>query len=125
MFGLRPDLVSGGHNGFLNDTARLHAIEFVRGGHGAALVPENMPNLARFALGDKGTLARVPNKAGATERPGRVDHGYTLCPRVWVAWGGGVLGQWREKPGTVPAYSSGTTFNRPVPSCPSTTGSKT
>lgn len=91
LFGRRPDLGSGGHNGFLNDTARLHAIEFVRGGHGAALVPENMPNLARFALGDEVTLVMVPNKAGPTERSGMVDLGYKLCPLVWLALVAAVL----------------------------------
>ncbi len=91
LFSRQADLGSGGHNGFLNDTARLHAIEFVRGGHGAALVPENMPNLARFALGEEVTLAMVPNKAGATERSGFVDLGYKLCPLVWLALVAAVL----------------------------------
>jgi pimeloyl-ACP methyl ester carboxylesterase len=85
LLGRRPDLGSGGHNGFLNDTARLHAIEFVRGGHAAALVPENMPNLARFALGEDVKLVMIPNKAAAAERSAVVDLGYKLCPLVWVA----------------------------------------
>ena len=85
LFGRQPDLGSAGHNGFLDNTARLHAIEFVRGRHGAALVPENMPNLARFALGEQVSLAMVPNRADAKERSGWVDFGCKFCQLVWLA----------------------------------------
>lgn len=84
LFRREPDLGSGGHNGFLDDSTHQYAIEFVRGGHGAAIVPQNTTNLALFALGTDVTLEMVPNRAGATERSAVVDVFYKLCPIVWL-----------------------------------------
>jgi predicted esterase len=85
LSGREPDLGSGGHNGFLNHSARLYAIEFVQGGHGAAITPANAGNLARFALGETVTVDMVPNKAAAGDRSGMVDLGYKFCPLIWLA----------------------------------------
>jgi alpha-beta hydrolase superfamily lysophospholipase len=84
LFRREPDLGSGGHNGFLDDSTHQYAIEFVRGGHSAAIVPQNMANLALFALGRDVTPEMVPNRAGAAERSGMVDLFYKLCPIVWL-----------------------------------------
>ena len=83
LFGREPDIGSGGHNGFLDDVAHLHAIDYVRGGHGAAIVPGNMVNLARFAVGEDVTPAMVSNLAGAAERSRLVEVLSKLCVIVW------------------------------------------
>ncbi|HEY2589282.1 MAG TPA: hypothetical protein VGI81_26290, partial [Tepidisphaeraceae bacterium] len=54
------DLGSGGYDGFTNGTAHPHQIVYIRGGHGAAIVPENHAALAAFALGDD--TVRPPNE---------------------------------------------------------------
>lgn len=84
LFGREPDIGSGGHNGFLDDVAHLYAIAFVRGGHGAAIIPNNMVNLARFAVGENVTQEMVPNFAGEADRSGMVDLFSKLSVLVWL-----------------------------------------
>ena len=79
-----PDIGSAGHNGFTNGSARTHEIDYARGGHGAAIVPGNMVNLARFALGEDVTSAMVPHVAGEEDRSGFVDFFSKFCVLVWL-----------------------------------------
>jgi alpha-beta hydrolase superfamily lysophospholipase len=47
------DLGSAGHNGFLDDVGHVDSLRsFFRGGHGAAIVPENHDSVAQFVLAD-------------------------------------------------------------------------
>lgn len=49
---MKSDLGSAGHTGFADRDPPVYEVTYIRGGHGAAVVPENFETIARFVLGD-------------------------------------------------------------------------
>jgi hypothetical protein len=77
---LNPDLGSAGFTGFLDGHVKDYETQFIQGGHGAALNPQNVQSIVDFVL--DGSKTEVANLK--VERPNvLVDFFSRLC---WIVW---------------------------------------
>ncbi|MCE4548104.1 MULTISPECIES: alpha/beta fold hydrolase [unclassified Caballeronia] len=56
----KSDLGSAGHTGFAERDPPVYEVTYMRGGHGAAVVPENFETISRFVLGDEAAAPTQP-----------------------------------------------------------------
>jgi hypothetical protein len=76
-----PDLGGAGHNGFTDAETHAHQIIYIKGQHGAAIVPENHPALAAFILGMDEVGPPAPLRAANQVL------GVVLASRLcWLVW---------------------------------------
>jgi pimeloyl-ACP methyl ester carboxylesterase len=89
---LNPDLGSAGFTGFMDGRVKDYETQFIQGGHGAALNPQNVQSIVDFILdGSKTEVATLK-----VDRPnGLVDFLSRLCWIVWLFLAGTlVAGGW-------------------------------
>jgi hypothetical protein len=76
------DLGTAGHNGFADHEGKKNTVAYFKGGHGAALQPQNHDSLARFAL--TGEIVRE-DKLLVKQQSTIVALVAKLCWAVWAA----------------------------------------
>ena len=78
---LNPDIGSAGFNGFNDATVRQWQTKFITGGHGAALVPENVPSVVEFIVyGTRKDVAKLCTE----KQPGWAEFFSNMCWAVWI-----------------------------------------
>lgn len=80
--GARADLGSAGHTGFAASAAQGNQVCYIKGGHGAAIVPDNFGALASFVLGDDTAAPPEGLKAGSQSET--VVWAGKFCVMVWL-----------------------------------------
>jgi pimeloyl-ACP methyl ester carboxylesterase len=86
---INPDLGSAGFNGFEDGRFKHLETQFLRGGHGAALHPDNVQGIVDFVLDGRKVDA---DTLVVSERPARLSYISQLCWAVWLLLIGAVLG---------------------------------
>ena len=90
---LNRDIGSAGFNGFESGFVREMETQFIRGGHGAALVPENVPSIVDFVING---IKSDNSDIFVRSRPGWIKLASNTC---WLIWLMGVaiivLGAWK------------------------------
>ena len=76
------DLGTAGHNGFADHEGKKNTVAYFKGGHGAALQPQNHDSLAHFAL--TGEIVRE-DKLLVKQQSNVVALVAKLCWAVWAA----------------------------------------
>ncbi len=81
LFDFRGDIGGGGFFGFMREPARRNQFQYVRGGHGAALVDDNFDSIAAFVLDNR--LEPPPEKIRQLEPSGIAEF---LSKFRWAVW---------------------------------------
>ena len=79
---LNPDIGGAGFDGFTRNRGRVFETKFVRGGHGAALAPENISSIVDFIIDEKKT---DPESLFTPTRSGLMRYSSAACWIVWLA----------------------------------------
>jgi predicted esterase len=75
------DVGSAGFNGFNQARAKELETKYVRGSHGAALVPTNIPSIVDFIIHEKAT--DPPTAIYTSSRSGLMEYSSRVC---WIVW---------------------------------------
>jgi len=76
-----PDIGSAGYNGFEDGYVKDDETQFIKGGHGAALVESNVPSIVDFILEGKKTEV---SELLVKEHPGLLNLASRLCWLIWL-----------------------------------------